>query len=100
MKHRNKTFVLQSTLFIVCLELAGAGKHYNIEYFLVSAVCISQQEASVGRENPALQPWAVPPRCPPLKDVTLVALHLTEGWKGGIEVPSLGLNAAFYGCPG
>lgn len=61
MEHCNKTFVLQNALFIVCLELAGAGKHYKIEYFLVSVVYISQQEASVGRENSALQPWLFHP---------------------------------------
>lgn len=77
MKYCNKTFVLQSTSFVVWLEHTGAEKHYSIEYFLVSAMNISQQEASVGRENPALLPWAAPPYCPPHKDVvTLVALDL------------------------
>lgn len=44
MKHCNKTFVLQNTLFVVCLENTGAGKLRALSIFLVSAGNISEQE--------------------------------------------------------
>lgn len=92
MKHCNKTFVLQSTLFMVWLEHAAVRKHDNIEHFLVSAELNSQKEATVSRENPVLQQlWAVPP-CYHLrllcKDViTRVALDLDgKEWKELVQL--------------